>query len=572
MGSYDVVITGFNPGSDQTEVRSRLAQLFKAAPSQIDKMCDALPFTVKRSVDATTAAQYRNALERAGVRCEVVERHLSADLPPSKEEPRDGSPPVAPPKAKRSIVSTLIYSIGALMVFGGLGAKGYDYFAKQFGRSDAPPTLAISGKSNPINLHEQKLRKHAIQDLHDSKFSLAKRDGLCDRIADEEFDFTFGTAAINVDGTEKRRMLPASVVRHGFTCVMNALAQKEREEQWNILALDDEFQVLRCIRTGPAQIVASLYVECAFQPAGGVPPKFPSPDRVDEPFRSKYTDLLARIRAQSSSPNPATAAAAPQSAIARYEQLHAQKPAAVWTEEDAVAAVKILASASGEEARLVLNEARERSRNECSTAACFNGQREFEAARRLLVGEVKTVEEALRAAPVESRPTANVAAATEAAKSANAGVSSLDSLAGYWFCPIPGVQVNYAFFKDGTYVREISNQRSKAVTQTAGRAVVRGSNLVTLSLLIRGPEGLGGSGEPPWEVAQNNGNPKRSSSVIFLQEVQRTGDRMTLNSVSVANPDGSNAMPEQGALSCEKAEGVELGLSNARRSISPGRL
>ena len=398
---YDVVITGFIGGKDPAEVKGQLAQLFQATPRQIEEICVRFPYTVKSSIDAATGARYRTSLERAGVHCEVVERSLSADLPSLADDaPVQSStaiPVVHASNRDSSLVTKVIYGIGAVMVLGGLAARGYDYIAKQSSGTGIFPATVASVKS-AASPHEQKLRKHAMEDLHQSKFSLAKRDGLCDRIADEEFDFTFGTAAINVDGSEKRRTLPAAVVHHRFTCIMNALAQKESEEQWNILALDDEFQMLRCIRTGPAQIVASNYVECGFQPSDGSPPKFPPADRVDEPFRAKYSQLLAKIHGQGTQPTEvaSSTSAAPKAALALYEQLHSQKPAAVWTDEDAASAVRILASATGEEARQIVNEARESSQNACATASCFNGQREFEAARRLLTGEAKTVEEALR--------------------------------------------------------------------------------------------------------------------------------------------------------------------------------
>lgn len=589
MGVYDVVITGFLPGSDPTEAKLRLTALFKATPGQIERMCASLPYTVKSAVDAGMAAKYRTALELAGVQSEVVDRNLSADLPPIAESAateNSAELEVNSPETERPRTKEWIYGIWSLIAIGVLAANGYKYISKRFSAPEAPSTSVSASNHPQASAHEQKLRKYAIQDLHQSKFSLAKREGLCDRITDEEFDFTFGSATINVDGSGKARTLPSAVVRHRFTCAMNALAQKNQEEQWNILALDEEFETLRCIRTGSAEIVASNYVNCAFQPSDGIAPKFPPPDQVDERFRAKYSELLGKIRGEGntlSSSSPADVGGAEPASATVGGVLGS--PSFALDEAYGSVRTKMLAHGwspytSPQADQCSPDDERCRGRPEMESCAgtgmapCrFLWTKGQMIVAVLTVGEENPVIRNLESAGelrTTSRPS-NGSSATEGAGSIGTSQAPLEGLIGYWSCQHhPSLNVSYGFFPDGTYVREVNN--GGVVTQTAGRAVLKGARLVTLSLLVRGPEGLGSGGQPPWYTAQNNGNPKDSTSIIAVQELRRAGTGLALTTLEVANPDGTNSMPERDTpKSCEKVDGVELGLSNARRSAA-GRL
>lgn len=155
------------------------------------------------------------------------------------------------------------------------------------------------GAANPsqgtpsVGPQQSKLREYAIRDLHESKFSTANtKTGLCDKLLDEAYDFSFGVASPETMGGA--RALPAVVVRHHFTCVINATAQKERNEQWAILALDEEFETLRCIRTGPPAMIVDLYQECKFKPTDGKLP-FPPPEQIEELWRPAYAKALEKL-------------------------------------------------------------------------------------------------------------------------------------------------------------------------------------------------------------------------------------------------------------------------------------
>jgi hypothetical protein len=66
---FDIVfggelLAGFAPAT----VADNLARLFKAAPETVARLLDGGTHTLKRDVDAETAAKYRSAMERAGAR------------------------------------------------------------------------------------------------------------------------------------------------------------------------------------------------------------------------------------------------------------------------------------------------------------------------------------------------------------------------------------------------------------------------------------------------------------------------------------------------------------------------
>ena len=75
---FDIVfggelLTGFAPAT----VAENLARLFNATPETVARLLDGGMHTLKRNVDAATAAKYRSAMERAGARATL--RPLAPD-------------------------------------------------------------------------------------------------------------------------------------------------------------------------------------------------------------------------------------------------------------------------------------------------------------------------------------------------------------------------------------------------------------------------------------------------------------------------------------------------------------
>ena len=93
---FDIVfggelLEGFAPAT----VADNLARLFKATPETVARLLDGGTHTLKRNVDAATAAKYRSAMERAGARALLrplaPEQAMAApaaglDLAPSRGE------------------------------------------------------------------------------------------------------------------------------------------------------------------------------------------------------------------------------------------------------------------------------------------------------------------------------------------------------------------------------------------------------------------------------------------------------------------------------------------------------
>ena len=133
----------------------------------------------------------------------------------------------------------------------------------------------------------------AVKDLHESKFSIATKSGLCDEITNEVFDMqSYGF--IGKSGATGPRKLPALVMRHRFTCVISTLAKKEQNEQWVIISLDEEFKIFRCLRTGSIAIVLGVAQSCEFKADSGEFP-FPPPEETEELWRKAYVAQLKTL-------------------------------------------------------------------------------------------------------------------------------------------------------------------------------------------------------------------------------------------------------------------------------------
>lgn len=72
--TFDVVLTGVRVGVPLSEATASLAALFKATPAQIAGLLDDRSHVVKQGCTPALAAVYRDAIEKAGGSCELVER------------------------------------------------------------------------------------------------------------------------------------------------------------------------------------------------------------------------------------------------------------------------------------------------------------------------------------------------------------------------------------------------------------------------------------------------------------------------------------------------------------------
>lgn len=71
--SYDIVFSGdILPGADPDAVRDRIRTLFKLPEKTVSRLFSGRPVTIKRGVDPTTAARYRNAFLEAGAIVEAL--------------------------------------------------------------------------------------------------------------------------------------------------------------------------------------------------------------------------------------------------------------------------------------------------------------------------------------------------------------------------------------------------------------------------------------------------------------------------------------------------------------------
>lgn len=69
---YDVLFSGeLVAGTVPAEVKRRLAALFKSDASAIERLFSGQTVVIKKGVDESTAARYREALRQAGAVCEV---------------------------------------------------------------------------------------------------------------------------------------------------------------------------------------------------------------------------------------------------------------------------------------------------------------------------------------------------------------------------------------------------------------------------------------------------------------------------------------------------------------------
>ncbi len=159
-----------------------------------------------------------------------------------------------------------------------LGCVGCGEKSPTSDQSNSPQNIvkAGAGKGSAI---QSRLRDLAVEDLHKSKYSGARAEALCDTVSEEIYDpVSFGVIRNSPEVLGEQKPLPAVVMRHQYTCVNRTFATKDRQEQWVILALDDEFKMVRCLRTGPLSVVAQLANTCEFSSDSGKSPFPGAPD------------------------------------------------------------------------------------------------------------------------------------------------------------------------------------------------------------------------------------------------------------------------------------------------------
>ena len=146
------------------------------------------------------------------------------------------------------------------------------------GQPGSPQNIAKAGTGKESAV-QSRLRDLAVEDLHKSKYSGARAEALCDTVSEETYDpVSYGVIRNSPEVLGDHKPLPAVVMRHQYTCVNRTFATKDKQEQWVILALDDEFKMVRCLRTGPLSVVAQLASTCAFSPDSGKSPFPGAPD------------------------------------------------------------------------------------------------------------------------------------------------------------------------------------------------------------------------------------------------------------------------------------------------------
>ena len=82
MNQYQLVFNGtVSDGHNLNEVKHNLASLFKTDETKIEQLFTRLPIVVKKNVDYDSALRYQQALQEAGVICQVEEAVKNTQSP-----------------------------------------------------------------------------------------------------------------------------------------------------------------------------------------------------------------------------------------------------------------------------------------------------------------------------------------------------------------------------------------------------------------------------------------------------------------------------------------------------------
>lgn len=101
MATFEVVFHGeVEPGIDEAQARARIGQLFQVDDRQLDMLFSGRRIVIKQGLDETAAAKYRQAIERAGARCEVQQTGAAPASPAVTPAP---SAPAPQPTTRRAV-------------------------------------------------------------------------------------------------------------------------------------------------------------------------------------------------------------------------------------------------------------------------------------------------------------------------------------------------------------------------------------------------------------------------------------------------------------------------------------
>lgn len=99
-GRYKVILTGqFDRSRERGQIRADLMALFKLSETDVDRLLDSAPVTVKTDLDYDTASKYKIAIEQTGALCDLREVKDRAEEPmvaatPSAEQATPAAVPV----------------------------------------------------------------------------------------------------------------------------------------------------------------------------------------------------------------------------------------------------------------------------------------------------------------------------------------------------------------------------------------------------------------------------------------------------------------------------------------------
>src|SRR5690606_9290622 len=101
MAAFEVVFRGqVRPGVDIEQARSSIGQLFQVGERQLEVLFSGRRIVIKQGLDEAGARKYREAIERAGARCEIVPMADEQVSAPASEPASASAPAPAPEPAR----------------------------------------------------------------------------------------------------------------------------------------------------------------------------------------------------------------------------------------------------------------------------------------------------------------------------------------------------------------------------------------------------------------------------------------------------------------------------------------
>lgn len=86
MAIFEVVFQGeVQPGTEVAEARARIGQLFQVDDRQLDMLFSGRRIVIKQGLDEAAAGRYRQAIERAGARCEIQSMGAAPQQPTAQQ-------------------------------------------------------------------------------------------------------------------------------------------------------------------------------------------------------------------------------------------------------------------------------------------------------------------------------------------------------------------------------------------------------------------------------------------------------------------------------------------------------